>query len=486
MLLNISRQSQSITLETTSRSATMALVLTSEGAFEVSVTDDSSSNVASTTSTPPTTIADEASLHSESPKRDVVHVALEPESPEVATTPSDPIELTQSASLVDLPPPASVRSRRSRVSAPVYNLVQLSGTAGHGKRRAKGDIVADRRRRRRTVSGPVFPNDTSATSSSAQGATPETIRSGIDALGIAQSASKLDSPRTRRQRILEDDLPSRRPSTRRSSAIVPAVVTPVSKKSKVTKRSRKSVDKAETPMSRELRRLQDTKEFSHIDEKPVIQSVWSNGKFVDPKAPALQSKKKPEPEPATEEPKEAEPELISRPRKRRVKKFLDKGLYAGQDAPIDISKGLTVTEKKSLAQLPELIPSGRVNKTMPMPMFNGLRLLIEGRDFKLPYQVCNPLPPGQPKPDEWKKMTKSKFNNKTTKVHADILQIGSSVNLRTTGESRPTSMITLPSVSVSQKMAAVRAVKTELCCMNVMSRTATLASSIVPIVHLPL
>ncbi|KAJ4026963.1 hypothetical protein NW752_001922 [Fusarium irregulare] len=387
----------------------MALVLTSEGAFEVSVTDDSSSNVASTTSTPPTTIADEASLHSESPKRDVVHVALEPESPEVATTPSDPIELTQSASLVDLPPPASVRSRRSRVSAPVYNLVQLSGTAGHGKRRAKGDIVADRRRRRRTVSGPVFPNDTSATSSSAQGATPETIRSGIDALGIAQSASKLDSPRTRRQRILEDDLPSRRPSTRRSSAIVPAVVTPVSKKSKVTKRSRKSVDKAETPMSRELRRLQDTKEFSHIDEKPVIQSVWSNGKFVDPKAPALQSKKKPEPEPATKEPKEAEPEPISRPRKRRVKKFLDKGLYAGQDAPIDISKGLTVTEKKSLAQLPELIPSGRVNKTMPMPMFNGLRLLIEGRDFKLPYQVCNPLPPGQPKPDEWKKMTKNRF-----------------------------------------------------------------------------
>jgi hypothetical protein len=239
-------------------------------------------------------------------------------------------------------------------------------------------------------------------------------------------------------------------------------------------------------MSRELRRLQDTKEFSHIDERPVIQSVWSNGKFVDPKAPTPQSKKKPEPEPATEEPKEAEPELISRPRKRRVKKFLDKGLYAGQDAPIDISKGLTVTEKKSLAQLPELIPSGRVNRTMPMPMFNGLRLLIDGRDFKLPYQVCNPLPPGQPKPDEWKKMTKSEFNNKITRADANISQIGSLVNLRTTGESRPTSMITLPSVSVSQKMAAERAVKTESCCMNVMNRTATLASSIAPIVHLPL
>ncbi|RGP80936.1 histone-lysine n-methyltransferase ash1l [Fusarium longipes] len=387
----------------------MALVLTSEGAFEVGVTDDSSSNVASTTSTPPTTVADEASLHSESPKRDVVHVALDPESPKVALTTPDPIEPTESVSLVDPSPPAPIRSRRSRMSAPVYNLVQLSGTAGHGKRRAKGDIVADRRRRRRTVSGPVSLGDSSATSSPAQGATPETVRSGIDALGATQSASKLDSPRSRRQKVLEEDLPSKRPSTRRSSAITPLAVTPVNKKSKATKRSRKSMDKAETPLSRELRRLQDTKEFAHIDERPVIQSVWSNGKFVDPKAPAPSSRKKAEPEPTVEEPKEAEPEPVSRPRKRRVKKYLDKGLYAGQDAPIDISKGLTVAEKKSLAQLPELIPSGRANKTMPLPMFNGLRMLIEGRDFKLPYQVCNPLPPGQPKPDEWKKMTKNRF-----------------------------------------------------------------------------
>jgi histone-lysine N-methyltransferase ASH1L len=137
--------------------------------------------------------------------------------------------------------------------------------------------------------------------------------------------------------------------------------------------------------------------------------VWSNGKFVDPKAAKSASRKKAEPEQAAEEPKEAEPEPVINTRKRRVKKYLAKGLYAGQDAPIDISKGLTVGEKKALAQLPELIPSGRVNKTMPLPMFNGLRTLIEGRDFKLPYQVCNPLPPGQPKPDEWKKMTKSKF-----------------------------------------------------------------------------
>jgi histone-lysine N-methyltransferase ASH1L len=95
-------------------------------------------------------------------------------------------------------------------------------------------------------------------------------------------------------------------------------------------------------------------------------------------------------------------------RKRRVKKYLDKGLYAGQEKPLDPVKCLTAAEKKKWALLPELHPNGRINRVMPTPVFNGLRLLVNGRDFKLPYNVCNPLPPGQPKPDEWKKMTRSK------------------------------------------------------------------------------
>jgi histone-lysine N-methyltransferase ASH1L len=87
---------------------------------------------------------------------------------------------------------------------------------------------------------------------------------------------------------------------------------------------------------------------------------------------------------------------------------MDKGLYSGQDMPLDVFKGLTAAEKKKLASLPELTATYRVNKLMPPPIYTGLRLLIAGRDFKLPFNVCNPMPPGQPKPDEWKKMTKSK------------------------------------------------------------------------------
>ncbi|KAF4987586.1 hypothetical protein FDECE_15376 [Fusarium decemcellulare] len=401
----------------------MALVLPAEGSFEVGATDDSSSNVASTTSTPPTTVADEASLHSDSPKRDVVHVAVEPVSLEVASDdhapidsspaaiPVEPVQTAETDSPADPPPPPpQFRSRRSRESAPVYNLVQLSGTAGHGKRRAKGDIVADRRRRR-TVSGPVLDNDNQETSSPVQGATPESVRSGKKAAGALRSLNNnVESPRARHQKVLD------KISRRRSSSRLSGVIAPVANNTaKPGKRSRKAVEKAPVSMSRELRRLQDTKEFAHIDDKPVLHTVWSNGKYVDPKAPKPTAQKKAEAEPA-EEDSEAEAEPITNTKKRREKKWLDKGLYAGQETPIDISKGLTVAEKKQLAQLPELIPNGRVNRTMPLPMFNGLRTLISGRDFKLPFHVCNPLPPGQPKPDEWKKMTKNRFIGESKEI----------------------------------------------------------------------
>ncbi|KPM35667.1 hypothetical protein AK830_g10903 [Neonectria ditissima] len=387
----------------------MALVLSAEGSFEVA-TDDSS-NLASTSSTPPTTVADTASLHSDSPKRDVVHVAVDVDisinAEEVVEAAPEPLDLTSSEpppsaalAVTADPSPSTIRPRRARVSAPVYNIAQLSGTAGHGKRRANGDDVADRRR---TISGDTLVDNHHT------GATPRAtraVRDGIDALDLHWSLGRLDSPRTRRQRLQESPA-SRRSSSRLSGAVPTPTLT--NKLSTLSKRSRKAVDKGMSNMSRELRRLQDTKEFAHIDDKPVVHTVWANGKFIDPSAPEPPTRKTSKPEQESEEPEEAEPEPVNNRRKRRVKKYLDKGLYSGQDTPIDISKGLTVAEKKSLAQLPELIPSGRVNKTMPLPIFTGLRMLIAGRDFKLPYNVCNPLPPGQPKPDEWKKMTKNRF-----------------------------------------------------------------------------
>ncbi|KAH9436764.1 hypothetical protein MCOR02_000431 [Pyricularia oryzae] len=61
-----------------------------------------------------------------------------------------------------------------------------------------------------------------------------------------------------------------------------------------------------------------------------------------------------------------------------------------------------------MAKVPFLDKPAPKNKALPLPMYNGLRTLVKGRDFKLPYDVCHPLA-DQPKPKEWRKITKSRF-----------------------------------------------------------------------------
>ncbi|KAI1101442.1 SET domain-containing protein [Jackrogersella minutella] len=360
------------------------------------------SNPASLSSTPPTTIADSISLASDTSKHDITtsidHVddhngPMEVDAPvEVADSivasgeppnPSEHSQLPESTEPTEIGTPVVTRSRRERRSAPVYNIAELAGTAIHGKRRSKGDNVSDRKRRT-TIAG-------------------ETL-AGIDQDGDVASAKSLKSTKTSKSQGAE---PHRRISTRSSGA---EAETLAGKLSSLGKRGRKTFEKGLSKMSRELRRLQDTDEFAGIDKKPVLYTTWVNGKYVtdsqppkkktkvEPETPAIPV---PEPEPAVQE----QPEI----KQRRIKKYLDRGLYAGQETPVDIYQGLTPLEKKSLAQLPELMPSGRVNRVMPMPMYNGMRTLIQGRNFKLPFDICHPLPPGQPKPDEWRKITKNRF-----------------------------------------------------------------------------
>lgn len=364
---------------------------------------DALSNIASNKSTPPTTVADSASLHSDTSKHDVNMIAVDSS----RTAPQAPAESRETPEDQDASTPS--RARRTRGLKPQYNLAVLTGTDGHGKREAKGDNVSARNQRRRTVAA---DRRSWAISS---GATPErkaskARRETIDALISHQSPKMSASPRTRRQENVSPR--AVRTSSRRPA---PPPSPPATKAGVSTRRNRKTNDVDMSKVPRELRRLEDTKEFSHVDDRPVVYTVWSNGRYVDPKELKKEEKAKKaktEETPAQGEKEGSEP--VTNTKKRRVKKYLDKGLYAGQDAPIDIAKGLTPGEKKKLNSLPELLPAIRRNKTFPetfpAPMFTGLRTLINGRDFKLPYQICNPLPPGQPKPDEWKKMTKSMWN----------------------------------------------------------------------------
>ena len=357
---------------------------------------DALSNVASNKSTPPTTVADSASLHSDTSKHEATMVASEVPGGDI---PQAALESTETP---DNDAGTPSRARRSRGPKPTYNLAVLTGTDGHGKREAKGDAVSARNKRRRTVAADKRTWLTSPSATPDRKAS-NARRETIDALVFHNSPAKSDSPRARR-RQQESPRPVR--AAARRAAAPPSPATARAGVSTRRTGNQNKVDMKKVP--RELRRLEDTKEFSHVDDRPVVYTVWSNGRYVDPNElkKKEEAKKKQTEQVAKQEEKE-ESEPITNTRKSRAKKYLDKGLYAGQDMPLDIAKGLTPGEKKKLSSLPELLPSVRRNKTFPPPIFAGLRTLINGRDFKLPYQICNPLPPGQPKPDEWKKMTKS-------------------------------------------------------------------------------
>lgn len=436
--------------------------LPSESSFQFSgFPTDASSNNASFTSTPPTTIADAASIASDTSKHEITATiqaldapaastpitgSAEPAGPAGPAQPAGPAEYienveqtvqvavhqspqlgqqTPKASTPDpdneTPTPRRARSARAAAQAPVYNLAKLAGTHIHGKRRANGDSV--REKRRRTISGDTLVAENGAGINASLGSV---VQRGVDALDMNWSLSAPNSPsttrvgsapaksaaNTKKQKAKQD--PEKRISTRASGAAAAEAF--VTKAASVGKRGRKVLENRRIP--RELRRLQDTNEFMGVEAKPVLHTIWSNGKYIDPNeldvdGEPLRKKAKKE-RASTRQDAAAEAEASKEetptvaPKQKRVKKWLDKGLYAGQPAPLDYTKGMSAAEKKKLAQLPELAPTGKVNKTFPLPMFAGLRLLINGRDFKMPFDVCNPLPPGQPKPDEWRKMTKSK------------------------------------------------------------------------------
>ena len=488
--------------------------LSSEASFGAPA--DTFSNVASLSSTPPTTVADDASLGSDTPKNEISlpigaiddaseTTIVDEQSSEVSdsivittTTKTTTEVLTTSTELAvpahitrtdvsDSAPstPATERSRRPRTSAPIYNLAQLAGTSSHGKRRSKGDQVADRKRRSsvnsRVDTSVKGDNGSELTTKAKATPTKDTIHAS-DSHSSAVCGNKSPKPASSKKR--EEALSSapKRIATRASGV---ETETLAHKLSSLGKRGRKTFEKGVTKMSRELRRLQDTNEFSKIDTRPVLYTTWANGKYVDPSAPQEPPTKKikVQDDSAYDVPEMEEEKVVEEPapKKRHVKKWLDRGLYAGQEAPTDIFKGLTAAEKKQLAQYPELAQNTRVNKTLPAPMFLGLRMLMDGRDFKLPFDLCNPLPPGQPKPDEWRKMTKSELDAGQLFQACTFLLTWRQIDLWVMQQLTGRRHLTLKTISRSAyahlKMAAARRVKTESCCTSVMQPTAMLESA---------
>ncbi|EFE43204.1 histone-lysine N-methyltransferase (Ash1), putative [Trichophyton verrucosum HKI 0517] len=85
------------------------------------------------------------------------------------------------------------------------------------------------------------------------------------------------------------------------------------------------------------------------------------------------------------------------------KKWLTHGLYAGPNAFAKLELPGPQSKRKGTRQAP------RERVLFPMPKYSGALLLEKGRPFRLPYDIFSPLPRGQPKPDEWRKINKNIF-----------------------------------------------------------------------------
>ena len=85
----------------------------------------------------------------------------------------------------------------------------------------------------------------------------------------------------------------------------------------------------------------------------------------------------------------------------KAKTWLKHGLYVGQSRPPPSGR-IKVTKAAAAFR-----SSGPERAMLPLPMFHGQRLLEVGREFKMPFDVFSPLPPKQPKPEEYRKLSKS-------------------------------------------------------------------------------
>jgi [histone H3]-lysine4 N-trimethyltransferase ASH1L len=361
----------------------------------------------STSSTPPTSAADSESIASTAAKLEAAN-DTETQHELDSDTEIDDADRKSSAS--------TGRPRRSRSSAiGTYNVKVLSGTAVHAPRKFKNvdGREIDTLTRRRTISGDTLVSTLDSANASSETVVKEAkqlVRDGIEALDLQWSVKKL--PKSRSQiGVATRESPRRAKKTgsgsemsfRRATRSTGEPVENLTKKLSVLgKRGRDKFEASLVKARRELKRLADTNEFAKIETKPVVAEVWSNGKLVTGDEPP---KKKVKVE-ATVKFEEKKPLEKMKPKRRGPKIWLNKGLYAGQQARnLDWFAGYSKEEKKKLANMPDFKPNG----FLPLPMWHGQRLLHAGRNFKLPFDVCSPLPPGQPKPDEWRKVPKSEY-----------------------------------------------------------------------------
>ena len=147
-----------------------------------------------------------------------------------------------------------------------------------------------------------------------------------------------------------------------------------------------------------------------LGRRNSLRKRGADGAVVAVESPDEPAKKKTRLAEATEKEKEENKENAQVRRKPTVKpkskRWLAQGLYVGQDPDFDPR----LTDAKNRAKKASMATTtGKPRTILPLPMFAGKRLTEQGRTFRLPWDVFAPLPPGQPKPEEWRKTQKNVF-----------------------------------------------------------------------------
>ncbi|KAH0555627.1 hypothetical protein GP486_006430 [Trichoglossum hirsutum] len=130
-----------------------------------------------------------------------------------------------------------------------------------------------------------------------------------------------------------------------------------------------------------------------VGESPKKKARFSDTSTLKGEPPATGKDKVPPPRP-----------------KRKV--WLSHGLYIGQEPEFEAY----LTERKNRAKAVSRRKSGEKKPFLPLPMFTGQRLLECGRNFALPFDIFSPLPARQPKPEEWRKVTKNVFVGEAAEI----------------------------------------------------------------------
>ena len=170
----------------------------------------------------------------------------------------------------------------------------------------------------------------------------------------------------------------------------------------ILERASTAVEKTKSVLGKRARETMEARK----DQAAALYGMTSSrlrSREAKPQTPAFQGSLSKKTRLSEAVKKEASPELIVQ--KKKVKKltktWIDHGLYVGQDRDFDPRITEAQNKKKNATKSSERKPF------MPLPMFSGQKALEQGRNFRLPFEVFSPLPPGQPKPDEWKKVQKS-------------------------------------------------------------------------------